>query len=268
MTFQSFARKGATAVALGAFVAALPVGVHFQAGAGAVLSIAPAFAKDGNGGGDDNGGGSSSGHGGGSGSGSSGHGGGSSGGGHDDSGGGDNNGGGSGSSGRGNGGADDGGGARHREGGDDGGTEVLRGGESTATSAGRLPEGGVRAVKVERTASGIELVYSNGISEEIVNGRLEVKDAAGRTVVERPATQRDITRLDANARNSGMAPVLGRGAVRVEAADGAIEVTYATGWQEELTGGRYELKDPNSNTVVQRVATPSDIRRLTALAGG
>ena len=55
--------------------------------------------------------------------------------------------------------------------------------------------------------------------------------------------------------------------MRVEAAGGAIEVTYDTGWREELAGGRYELKDPNNNTVVQRKATPADVRRLQSLAG-
>ena len=127
---------------------------------------------------------------------------------------------------------------------------------------------GLRVVSFERTGAGVEVVYSNGVKEEIENGRLEMKDAAGRTVVERPATQRDVARLDGNLRNSGIAPApAGSQATRVEVSGGAIEVTYATGWREELAGGRYELKDPNNNTVVQRSATAADVQRLRALAG-
>ena len=36
--------------------------------------------------------------------------------------------------------------------------------------------------------AGVEVTYSNGVKEEIENGRFEQKDAAGRTVIERPAT--------------------------------------------------------------------------------
>ena len=46
----------------------------------------------------------------------------------------------------------------------------------------------------------------------------------------------------------------------------AIEVRYVTGWKEELEFGRYELKDPNNNTVVERPATAADRERLTAIA--
>jgi hypothetical protein len=57
------------------------------------------------------------------------------------------------------------------------------------------------------------------------------------------------------------------GAGRVEVSGSAIEVSYTTGWREEIEGGRYELKDPNNNTVVERPATAADLRRLQALAG-
>ena len=126
----------------------------------------------------------------------------------------------------------------------------------------------VRAVKLERSASGVEVTYSNGVKEEIENGRFEQKDASGRTVIERPATAQDIARLNANARNSGIAAVpAGAGAPRVEIAGGAIEVSYPNGWREELADGRYELKDPNNNTVVERPATGADMSRLRALTG-
>lgn len=58
-------------------------------------------------------------------------------------------------------------------------------------------DGPVTAVKVERSAAGIEVSYSDGTREEIENGRYERKNAAGRTVEQRPATQADIDRLAA-----------------------------------------------------------------------
>jgi hypothetical protein len=241
--------------------------------------------RSGNGGGDDGGsrGGGRSGHGGdddgGSrGGGRSGHGGNDDGGsrGGDDDDGGSRSGPGGGDDdgsddrgGRGRGGDDDRGddGGRGR-GGDDGrGDDDRRGGGGDRAPA--ASGGGVRAVKLERSAAGVEVTYSNGVREEIENGRFEQKDASGRTVIERTATAADFARLNANARNSGLAAFpAGAGVPRVEVAGGAIEVSYPTGWREELENGRYELKDPNNNTVVERPATAADIRRLRMLAGG
>ena len=127
-------------------------------------------------------------------------------GGSDDSGGGsgrsggDDNGGGSGRSG----GSDDGGG----DGGDDRAGDDHRRGGCGGDDRGAVATGGgvggraAGRASFERTAAGVEVIYSNGVKEEIENGRLEMKDAAGRTVIERPATQRDVARLNGNARNS------------------------------------------------------------------
>jgi hypothetical protein len=98
--------------------------------------------------------------------------------------------------------------------------------------------------------------------------------------MERAATQADVTRINSNARASGIAPGAvtagsGRAAAvpggsqarKIEVAGDAIEVVYNTGWTEEIEAGRYELKDPNNNTVVQRPATGADRTRLLALTG-
>ena len=138
--------------------------------------------------------------------------------------------------------------------------------------------GGLQVVKIERTAAGVEVVYSNGIKEEIEGGRYELKNPAGRTVVERAATQRGPGRINANVRASRhragavaagrtLAPPGGRRRARSRSRGNAIEVVYTTGWKEEIEAGRYELKDPNNNTVVQRRATGADRNRLLALAG-
>jgi hypothetical protein len=50
-------------------------------------------------------------------------------------------------------------------------------------------------IKVEVSDNDIEVVHASGIKEEIENGRYELKDASGRTIVERLATTADFARL-------------------------------------------------------------------------
>ena len=134
-------------------------------------------------------------------------------------------------------------------------------------------------IKTEVEGNGIEVTYADGTKEEIENGVYERKDAAGRTVEERPATQADIDRLAAvagGAPTGGTAPGGGTGATtgerefrlsdgtKIEVFGDKIEVTYGDGWKEEIEAGRYELKDPAGNTVVERPATPADRNRLEA----
>lgn len=49
--------------------------------------------------------------------------------------------------------------------------------------------------KVERSATGFEVEYANGWKVEVENGRFEVKNPAGRTVEQRPATSADLARF-------------------------------------------------------------------------
>ncbi|MGX5800546.1 hypothetical protein ACWGS9_04805 [Bradyrhizobium sp. Arg314] len=41
----------------------------------------------------------------------------------------------------------------------------------------------------------ITVVHPNGMKEEVDNGRFEMTDAQGRTIIDRPATQEDLSRL-------------------------------------------------------------------------
>ena len=50
--------------------------------------------------------------------------------------------------------------------------------------------------------------------------------------------------------------------VEVERRGFNIEVRYDDGWKEEIENGRYELKDPNNRTVVERAATFADRARI------
>jgi hypothetical protein len=306
---MNISKSGRTMTAVAALALALAAApVTFGTDGGYELGLSKAFAKDGR---DDSGGGDNSGKGGG---GKGGSGGSSSGG----RGGGDSSGkSGGDSSGRGGGGSDDrsdgrggddrGSDDRGGRGGDDdraddrggGGDDRFddrrgRGGsvdraddrpDRGGDDRGRVPGtavaaggGNLRVIKAERSAGGIEVVYSNNLKEEIEAGRYQLKDAGGRTIVERPVTQRDFARISANVRNSGLdAPgragggsVLPAGsqARSVEVSGQGIEVRYATGWKEEVEGSRYELKDPNNNTVVERPATAADRDRMLSLAGG
>ncbi|QND68949.1 hypothetical protein HB777_29875 [Mesorhizobium loti] len=51
--------------------------------------------------------------------------------------------------------------------------------------------------KVDVDGNNIEVEHPDGITEVIENGRFEMKDALGRTIVERPATADDFSRLEA-----------------------------------------------------------------------
>ena len=76
--------------------------------------------------------------------------------------------------------------------GDDRGGKKKRGGTTVTPTPGP-----VTVVKVERSATEIEVRYSDGTKEEIESGRYERKDASGRTVEERPAPPADVARLSA-----------------------------------------------------------------------
>jgi hypothetical protein len=51
--------------------------------------------------------------------------------------------------------------------------------------------------RVEIDGNNIEVVHADGTKEEIENGRFEMKNAQGRTIVERAATEADLARLRA-----------------------------------------------------------------------
>jgi hypothetical protein len=174
-----------------------------------------------------------------------------------------------GSSGRGGGddrGGDDHGGNSGRGGGDDRGNDDHGGNSGRGGGDDHDDDRGGNGTKVEVDGDKIEVTFPDGTRQEIENGRFEAKDAAGRTVVERPATSADAARLRSAAAGGavGGLSVRSNGA-RVESSGRGIEVTYADGWKEEIENGRYELKDPDDNSVVERAATGDDRSRLESM---
>lgn len=80
-------------------------------------------------------------------------------------------------------------------GGDDDDSDDDDSSDDDSSQSGGSAGGSGGVVKIEQSANGIEVTYSDGTREEIENGRYERKNSAGRTVEERPATQADINRL-------------------------------------------------------------------------
>ena len=70
-----------------------------------------------------------------------------------------------------------------------------RSSRSSSTSSFSQSDRTGRVRKAERHGGNIEVKFADGWKEEIENGRYELKDPAGRTVVERASTQADFNRL-------------------------------------------------------------------------
>jgi len=123
-----------------------------------------------------------------------------------------------------------------------------------------------------------EATLSDGSRIEIENGRFELKNPSGRTIVERRATAADYDLLNQAkagttlslrqaAPQAGSAPQRngkrGGGVVsKLEVGGANIEITYTDGWKEEIENGRYELKDAQNRTVIERPARDADRQRL------
>ena len=265
MALKSMTSRAAMMVGAGLLFAVSPAAIQHGPD-GFTLAPSQAFAKDGgddgggDGGGDDNGGNS--------GSGGGGHG-------SDDRGGDDHGGSQDGNSGSGDSGSDDHGSGGHGSDdsrSDDHGSGGHGSDDSRSDDHGSGGHGSDDVGFDDRDGAsrggddnGIEVVRADGSKEEIHDGRYERQDASGRTVEERPATSADIARLTGPASSGRRAIAVGF-VKKVQAVGGNLEIRYSSGWKEELQNGRYELKDPNNNTVVERPARPADVSRLEGLA--
>ncbi len=127
-------------------------------------------------------------------------------------------------------------------------------------------------------STGIEEATANGGRIEIENGVYELKNAAGETIVERPATAADYAALGVTppatatatspaTGDSGGAQIRVGRVIEVEQTATSIEIRYSRGWKEEIENGVYELKDPANRTVIERPATAADWDRLAAAGG-
>lgn len=146
--------------------------------------------------------------------------------------------------------------------------------------SGRSSRDGRRSRDAHDGSDGIEVRTSDGGRIEIENGRFERKNAAGRTIEERPARASDYTALGLSPQSAAAAGASRRPArtserepgrqkiavgrvIKAERSGESLEVVYSRGWKEEIEQGRYELKDPDNRTVIERPATAADRKRLT-----
>lgn len=144
-------------------------------------------------------------------------------------------------------------------------------GSGSSGNGGSANRSGI--IKIELTATGVEIRYADGSREEIKKGRYTFRAATGKIVVSRRATGADLARLRARAngvsissirrsRNSNATSV---NSAKISGND--IKLTYSNGWTEEISSGRYKLKDQYNRTVVSRPASKADIQRLRQVAG-
>ncbi len=131
---------------------------------------------------------------------------------------------------------------------------------------GTYEPGGV-IVRVEVSRSGVKIRYADGGREEIENGKYELLDPSGRRVERRTAKGSDIARLKAVSTRVSIRSVTRNDArqqnVRsVRSSGNSIQVTYANGWIEVISGGTYRLIDPYERAVATRPATRTDLSRL------
>jgi hypothetical protein len=64
---------------------------------------------------------------------------------------------------------------------------------------------------------------------------------------------------------TGSSATSSAGAQAREGADGSIDVRHANGITESLRGGRYVMRDSKGRTIISRLATTADSRRLSRL---
>jgi hypothetical protein len=64
---------------------------------------------------------------------------------------------------------------------------------------------------------------------------------------------------------TGSSATSSAGAQAREGADGSIDVRHANGITETLRGGRYVMRDSKGRTIISRLATTADARRLSRL---
>lgn len=109
-----------------------------------------------------------------------------------------------------------------------------------------------------------QIQFLDGHFERIQNGTFVRTDPNGRMVEQRPASRRDLSRLN-GYRDAPTGSV--HSVIVLAPSQGEAEVRDDAGWIEIVQKGTYRLTDPNGNLVTKRKATGSDISRIKAMAG-
>ena len=109
-----------------------------------------------------------------------------------------------------------------------------------------------------------QIQFLDGHFEQIQNGTFLRTNQSGRTVEQRPASRRDLARL--NGYRNGPAGTV-QSVIVLAPSRNEAEVRDDAGWIEIVQKGTYRLTDPNGNLVTRRKATGDDLARIRAMAG-
>jgi hypothetical protein len=109
-----------------------------------------------------------------------------------------------------------------------------------------------------------DLVPAAAFAEDGVSDGLGSGDGRGDASDSDGSDRGDSDGVNGLRANEHVNPVTG---IIVEINGSDIEVQHPDGIKEKIENGRYEMKDANDRTIVERDATESDRGRLRALAG-
>ena len=178
---------------------------------------------------------------------------------------------GSGSSGSGSGGSEDdededdhsghGGGSGSGSGGPGSGNSGSGSGGSGSGNGGRSGEGGRGDQEL------LWVKFRDGHTEQIRGGTFLRTNDSGKVVEQRRALRSDVTRLTAFRAVSASSIREIESLILLSAAQNSAQVIDRSGWTEMVSGGIYQLSDPNGNLVTRRAATGDDMLRISVMAG-
>ena len=109
--------------------------------------------------------------------------------------------------------------------------------------------------------------FRDGHIEQISSGTFLRTSASGAIVEQRRALRSDVSRLTAYRAVSAASIQEVEGLILLSTSQNAAQVIDRSGWTEMVSGGVYQLSDPNGNLVTRRAATGDDMLRITVMAG-
>lgn len=109
--------------------------------------------------------------------------------------------------------------------------------------------------------------FRDGHTEQISDGTFQRTNGAGAIVEQRRALRSDVSRLTAYRAVSAASIEEVEGLILFSTSQNAAQVIDRSGWTEMVSGGVYQLTDPNGNLVTRRAATGDDMLRISVMAG-
>jgi hypothetical protein len=143
-------------------------------------------------------------------------------------------------------------------------------GSSGSGSGNSGPGGGNRGGPEGASRGNQELLwvkFRDGHTEQIRSGTFLRTNGSGALVEQRRALRSDVTRLTSYRSVSASSIREIESLILLSASQNAAQVIDRSGWAELISGGVYQLTDPNGNLVTRRAATGDDMQRISVMAG-